>query len=134
MRWLGCVLCRFVVVPPGMAPGSLLAKLLRAARDNTEPDGAPYPRVLVFAADSESADKLATALRAAVWEEYRIGLVLPGGEFPTKMLQVRPMLRASACIHFCSESSACVGSVIAMDYHVNAWVGHASQWSATGYA
>jgi hypothetical protein len=70
-----------------MAPGSLLAKILRSTRINMQPD-APYPRVLVFAADAESADKLATALRAAVWEEYRIGLVLPGGDFPTKMLQV----------------------------------------------
>lgn len=71
-----------------MAPGSLLAKMLRSTQDNMGPD-APYPRVLVFAADAESADKMATALRAAVWEEYRIGLVLPGGDFPTKMLQVR---------------------------------------------
>ena len=74
-------------MPQGMAPGSLLAKLLRSTRDSTGPD-APYPRVLVFAADAESADKMATALRAALWEEYRIGLVLPGGDFPTKMLQV----------------------------------------------
>ena len=79
--------CRFVVVPEGMAPGSLLAKLLRSTRASTGPD-APYPRVLVFAADSELADKMATALRAALWEVYRIGLVLPGGDFPTKMLQV----------------------------------------------
>lgn len=78
---------RFVVVPQGMAPGSLLAKMLRTTHDNTSPD-APYPRVLVFAADAKSADTMATALRAALWEEYRIGLVLPDGEFPTKMLQV----------------------------------------------
>lgn len=81
------VLHRFVVVPEGMSPGSLLAKLLRSTKENTGPD-APYPRVLVFAADAETADKMATALRAAVWEEYRVGLVLPGGDFPTKMLQV----------------------------------------------
>eukprot|EP00892_Ulva_mutabilis_P011443 jgi/Ulvmu1/8671/UM047_0009.1 len=77
---------RFVVIPEGVARGSVLSKLLRGILEARGED-APSPRVVAFATDADEADKLATPLRAALWEEYRIGLVLPDGEYPTKILE-----------------------------------------------
>ena len=101
--------CRFVVIPEGVARGSVLAKLLRGILEARGED-APSPRVIAFAADADAADKIATPLRAALWEEYRIGLVLPDGEHPTKILEVRTVrvVRAVA-----APSSAPCGEIVA---------------------
>lgn len=84
---------RFVVLPPGVARGSVLSKLLRGILE-AQGEDAPSPRVIAFAEDAATADTLVTPLRAALWEEYRIGLVLPDGEHPTKILEVRRAARA----------------------------------------
>ena len=81
---------RFVVVPSGMPPASVLAKLLRKELANQGPDGGT-PRVMAFVKDAEAAQAIANPLRNALWEEHRIGLVLPEGQEPTKTLQVCPL-------------------------------------------
>jgi hypothetical protein len=43
---------------------------------------------MMFVPDAETADAIATPLRNALWDEHRIGLVLPEGLQPTKILQV----------------------------------------------
>jgi hypothetical protein len=85
--------CRYVVVPRGMRPAAALTKLLRAEMRAGGPD-APPPRVMAFVADDATADAVANPLRNALWEEHKIGLVLPDGEFPTKMLQARAALHS----------------------------------------
>lgn len=76
------------MLPEGVARGSVLSKLLRGILE-AQGEDAPSPRVIAFAEDAATADTLVTPLRAALWEEYRIGLVLPDGEHPTKILEVR---------------------------------------------
>ena len=73
--------------PPGMTPSAVLARLLRRELQERGSD-APPPRVMAFAPDATVADAIANPLRNALWDEHRIGLVLPDGLQPTKMLQV----------------------------------------------
>lgn len=80
---------RFVVIPEGMPASSVLTKLLRLDMEARGPD-APPPRVITFVNDTEEATKLANPLRNALWEEHKIGLLLPDGEKPTATIHVRP--------------------------------------------
>jgi hypothetical protein len=84
----GVLCCRFVVVPEGMPATSVLTKLLRREMKLLGPDS-PVPRVMTFVRDATAAKAIANPLRAALWEEHRIGLVLPLGQEPTKTLQAR---------------------------------------------
>jgi hypothetical protein len=71
-----------------MSPSGVLTKLLRSDLASRGKD-LPPPRVMMFARDADTADAVATPLRNALWDEHRIGLVLPEGLQPTKTLQVR---------------------------------------------
>lgn len=81
--------CRFVVVPDGMAASSVLTKLLRLDMEEGGPD-APPPRVITFVNDTDEASALANPLRNALWDEHKVGLLLPDGEQPTTTIHVRP--------------------------------------------
>lgn len=83
---------RFAILPQGVSPALLLTRLLREDLREAAPD-APPPRALVFSADDAAAEALATPLRGALWQEHRIGLVLPSGQQPTRMLEVRSWRR-----------------------------------------
>lgn len=85
-QWV--TVCRAVVPPPGMSPSAVLTRLLRRELQDRGSD-APPPRVMAFAPDATVADAIANPLRNALWDEHRIGLVLPDGLQPTKILQVR---------------------------------------------
>ena len=76
------------------------AVMTRLLREDLKARGAdnPPPRVMAFVEDAAAADAIANPMRNALWEEHRIGLVLPDGMEPTKTLQVRertfPLLNA----------------------------------------
>lgn len=81
-----------------MPPPAALTKLLRSDLRRRGEDSAP-PRVMAFVHDDDTAQVVTNPLRNALWEEHRIGLVVPDGAAPTQTLHVRRPLCPRGCFH-----------------------------------
>lgn len=85
---------RYMVVEEGRKLAAV-ARLLRQELRSQDSDRPPA-RVMLFARSEEEAQRVTSPLRAALWNQHRISVLLPSGMEPIKALQVNRPHDASA--------------------------------------
>lgn len=58
-------------------------------------DDAPPPRVIVFTDSEEAAVAASNPLRTALWGEHKLAVLLPHGDEPIKVSQIKWALHSS---------------------------------------